>query len=262
MMHNKAQELAGLKKDMSFVEGMLMSLFIWLLTKLKLNDAYQRKLNSYDVPAVVEGIYDSIWAVPKAKEAAAVQRRTAIPPPAPMRDDVDLITQKTRDISLSDNKHQAVKETAEPPVPASAAEMSSTEGSLTPPPPARPAPKPGFNEEGLPVLFRPGATQEARAVADAMTKGGSSKKLPPPKKNIPAAPRQSVPAAGLTKVQSLAQRERDLCNKREAIKAKVAALQADIAEVKDLIKKTRQEKLVAIGKMTGQARKEAQRLYG
>lgn len=33
MVHKKAQELAGMKQDMSFVEEMLMYFFIWLFCK-------------------------------------------------------------------------------------------------------------------------------------------------------------------------------------------------------------------------------------
>lgn len=36
MVHKKAQELAGMKQDMSFVEEMVMYLFIWLFCKSRL----------------------------------------------------------------------------------------------------------------------------------------------------------------------------------------------------------------------------------
>ncbi|KAF2170010.1 hypothetical protein M409DRAFT_19623 [Zasmidium cellare ATCC 36951] len=56
MVHKKAQELAGMKQDMSLLEEMVMYFFIWLFARLSLNEAYQKKLNHYDVPTVVETV--------------------------------------------------------------------------------------------------------------------------------------------------------------------------------------------------------------
>ncbi|KAI0481412.1 FAD/NAD(P)-binding domain-containing protein [Xylaria cf. heliscus] len=53
MVFKKAQQLAGMKQDMGFVQEMLMYFFVWLFSRLKLTENYQRKLNSYDVPVEV-----------------------------------------------------------------------------------------------------------------------------------------------------------------------------------------------------------------
>ncbi|KAK5627839.1 hypothetical protein RRF57_003554 [Xylaria bambusicola] len=49
----KAQQLAGMKQDMSIVQEMLMYFFVWLFSRLKFTEAYERRLNAYDVPAEV-----------------------------------------------------------------------------------------------------------------------------------------------------------------------------------------------------------------
>ncbi|KAI0426481.1 FAD/NAD(P)-binding domain-containing protein [Xylaria sp. FL1042] len=53
MVFKKAQELAGMKQDMGFIEEMLMYFFVWLFSRLRVTEAYERKLNTYDVPTEV-----------------------------------------------------------------------------------------------------------------------------------------------------------------------------------------------------------------
>ncbi|GAP87506.2 putative extracellular salicylate hydroxylase monooxygenase [Rosellinia necatrix] len=53
MVFKKAQQLAGMKQDMGVVQEMLMYLFIWLFSRLKVMEAYERKLTAYDVPTEV-----------------------------------------------------------------------------------------------------------------------------------------------------------------------------------------------------------------
>ncbi|KAI1351599.1 FAD/NAD(P)-binding domain-containing protein [Xylaria sp. FL0043] len=53
MVFKKAQELAGMKQDMGFLQEMLMYFFVWLFSQLRVSQAYERKLSAYDVPAEV-----------------------------------------------------------------------------------------------------------------------------------------------------------------------------------------------------------------
>ncbi|KAI1123199.1 FAD/NAD(P)-binding domain-containing protein [Nemania abortiva] len=53
MVFKQAQQLAGMKQDMGIVQEMLMYFFVWLLSRLKLSEAYMRKLNAHDVPTEV-----------------------------------------------------------------------------------------------------------------------------------------------------------------------------------------------------------------
>ncbi|KAI8952816.1 FAD/NAD(P)-binding domain-containing protein [Xylaria longipes] len=53
MVFKKAQQLAGLKQDMGIVQEMLMYFFVWLFSRLKATEDYERRLNAYDVPAEV-----------------------------------------------------------------------------------------------------------------------------------------------------------------------------------------------------------------
>ncbi|KAI0405699.1 FAD/NAD(P)-binding domain-containing protein [Xylaria palmicola] len=50
MVFKKAQQLAGMKQDMGFIQEMFMYLFVWLLSRLTFTEDYERKLNAYDVP--------------------------------------------------------------------------------------------------------------------------------------------------------------------------------------------------------------------
>ncbi|KAI1179960.1 FAD/NAD(P)-binding domain-containing protein [Nemania sp. FL0916] len=49
----KAQQLAGMKQDMSVFQEMLMYFFVWLMAWLKVTENYNRNLNAYDVPTEV-----------------------------------------------------------------------------------------------------------------------------------------------------------------------------------------------------------------
>lgn len=53
MVFKKAQQLAGMKQDMGFVQEMIMYFFVWLLSRLKVTETYQRNLSAYDVPTEV-----------------------------------------------------------------------------------------------------------------------------------------------------------------------------------------------------------------
>jgi 2-polyprenyl-6-methoxyphenol hydroxylase-like FAD-dependent oxidoreductase len=53
MVFKKAQQLAGMKQDMGFIQEMLMYFFVWLFSYFKIMETYQRKLNEYDVPTEV-----------------------------------------------------------------------------------------------------------------------------------------------------------------------------------------------------------------
>ncbi|KAH8163431.1 hypothetical protein CIB48_g4816 [Xylaria polymorpha] len=53
MVFKKAQQLAAMKQDMGVIQEMLMYFFVWLFSRLKITENYQRKLNAYDVPAEV-----------------------------------------------------------------------------------------------------------------------------------------------------------------------------------------------------------------
>ncbi|KAI0816480.1 FAD/NAD(P)-binding domain-containing protein [Xylaria sp. FL0064] len=53
MVFKKAQELAGMKQDMGFLQEMLMYFFVWLFSRLRVTEAYERKLSAYDVPTEV-----------------------------------------------------------------------------------------------------------------------------------------------------------------------------------------------------------------
>lgn len=53
MVFKKAQQLAGMKQDMGLVQEMMMYLFVWLFSRLGVMEAYERKLNAYDVPTEV-----------------------------------------------------------------------------------------------------------------------------------------------------------------------------------------------------------------
>ncbi|TGJ81602.1 hypothetical protein E0Z10_g7160 [Xylaria hypoxylon] len=53
MVFKKAQQLAGMKQDMGVAQEMLMYFFVWLFSRLKATEAYERKLNAYDVPTEV-----------------------------------------------------------------------------------------------------------------------------------------------------------------------------------------------------------------
>ncbi|KAI1313529.1 FAD/NAD(P)-binding domain-containing protein [Xylaria venustula] len=60
MVFKKAQQLAGMKQDMGFVQEMLMYFFVWLFSRLRIAEAYERKLNTYDVPTEVVRVTSSI----------------------------------------------------------------------------------------------------------------------------------------------------------------------------------------------------------
>ncbi|KAI1828325.1 FAD/NAD(P)-binding domain-containing protein [Xylaria intraflava] len=53
MVFKKAQQLAGMKQDMGFVQEMIMYFFIWLFSRLKVMEGYNRRLNAYNVPTEV-----------------------------------------------------------------------------------------------------------------------------------------------------------------------------------------------------------------
>jgi hypothetical protein len=53
MVFKKAQQLAGMKQDMSVVEEMFMYLFVWIFSVLGVAESYERKLRTYDVPKEV-----------------------------------------------------------------------------------------------------------------------------------------------------------------------------------------------------------------
>lgn len=54
MVFKKAQQLAGMKQDMNIFQEMLMYLFVWLFSRLKVTEAYECRLNAYDVPTEVQ----------------------------------------------------------------------------------------------------------------------------------------------------------------------------------------------------------------
>ncbi|KAI0200792.1 FAD/NAD(P)-binding domain-containing protein [Astrocystis sublimbata] len=54
MVFKKAQQLAGMKQDMGFFDEMLMYFFVWLFSRLKIMEGYERRLNMYDVPTEVK----------------------------------------------------------------------------------------------------------------------------------------------------------------------------------------------------------------
>ncbi|KAJ3577937.1 hypothetical protein NPX13_g2625 [Xylaria arbuscula] len=54
MVFKRAQQLAGMKQDMNIVQEMLMYLFVWLFSRLKVTEAYERRLNAYHVPTEVQ----------------------------------------------------------------------------------------------------------------------------------------------------------------------------------------------------------------
>ncbi|KAI1432313.1 FAD/NAD(P)-binding domain-containing protein [Xylaria sp. CBS 124048] len=56
MVFKKAQQLAGMKQDMGFIQEMLTYFFVWLTSYFKVMENYNRRLNAYDVPKEVSRV--------------------------------------------------------------------------------------------------------------------------------------------------------------------------------------------------------------
>ncbi|KAI1164133.1 FAD/NAD(P)-binding domain-containing protein [Nemania serpens] len=60
MVFKKAQQLAGMKQDMGVIQEMIMYFFVWLLSRLKITETYQRNLSAYDVPTEVSKAIEQV----------------------------------------------------------------------------------------------------------------------------------------------------------------------------------------------------------